>query len=412
MNFVTSGNSELDVLLGGGFVRNSSTLFLTEAGSMGELVALNLFTNRLLMGDTGFIIDLDIPPKRIRDWFKFRNFNIDGFERNERFFLVDGFTKMYGAQVSDEKYVIDKPRDIIHVNAYIVELAQIIEKYKPNVFSLVFSSNLFLFRRQDPSKVINLIYKARVMLSQFGLCIFVFDKGMMDEKSLRTLEHAFDYVLHLKTSERDRRFQKYLRVIKSPSPTYRDDSIPYEIRHGSFALSTETVEEFDYMKQQMKMLDDGVLKLLDSRVTIHDPHFSSLLFEIIMSEFGYEEACTFMYQQGKKMPPLLVEAFRQQFKIDNLKRMVESFAKFAELRGYGTFKVEFDEETNVYKLKTFNSPFCSYFKGLGKNVGFLAAGLIAACFETYTGDKYECEETKCVAKGDDFCEYIVKPSKI
>mgnify|MGYP005837255891 CR=1 FL=1 len=411
MEFISSGNSELDVLLGGGLVRHSSVLFLTEAGSMGEIVALNLFTNRLSMGDTGFILDLDIPPRRIREWFKFRKFDIDKFEKNARFFMVDGFTRMYGESSSDEKYVMDKPRDIVHVNAYMVELEKIIEKHKPKVFSLVFSSNFFLFRRQGLDKVINFIYKTRVMLSQFGLCIFVFDKGMMDEKSLRTLEHAFDYVLHLRIFERDRRFQKYLRVIKSPSPNYQDDYVSYEIRPRGFALSVRTVEEFDYVKQQLKMLEEGILEILETRVTMQEPKFYPVIFEIIMKEFGYEEASEFMYHQGKRSPPLIKD-FRKQFKIADINRAVESFAKFTELRGHGVLEVKFDEKINCYKFKMFNSPFCSYFKGLGKATGFLTAGLFAGAFEIYTGESYECEEVKCIAKGDDYCEYVVKPSKI
>lgn len=411
MRFISSGNLELDALLGGGFIKNSSVLFLTETGSMGEIVALDLFTNRLSMGDVGVIVDLDIPPQRIREWFKSKKFDIDKFEKSERFFMLDGFTKMYGETFSNERHVIDKPRDIVYVNSHIVELGGMVEKYKPNVFSLVFSNNVFFFRKQGLDKIINFIYKARVMLSQFGLCVFVFDRDMLDEKSLRTLEHAFDYVLDLKVSERERKFQRYLRVIKSPSPNYQGDFVPYEIRPRGFILSTRTVEEFDHLKQQMKMLDEGTLEIFETRVTILDPKFYPLIFEIIMKEFGYQEASEFMYQQGKKGPPLIKD-FRKQFKIVGIKKAVESFAKFTELRGHGVLEVEFDEKTNSYKFKMFNSPFCSYFKGLGKAAGFLTAGIFAGAFENYTGDRYECEEVKCIAKGDDYCEYVVKPSKV
>ncbi|WXG41648.1 MAG: V4R domain-containing protein [Candidatus Freyarchaeum deiterrae] len=410
MEFISSGNSELDALLGGGFIRNSSILFLIEAGGMGEIVALNLFTNRLSTGDSGFIIDLDIPPRRVREWFKFKKLDIDKFEENEQFFIIDGFSKMYGEHSSEEKYVIDKPKDIVHINAYIAELTQMVEQHKPNVFSLMFSSNLFLSRKQDLDKVINFIYKTRVMLSQFGLCAFVFDKGMLDEKSLRTLEHAFDYVLDFKVSEKDRKFQKYLRVVKSPSNNYLDEFVPYEIRPGGFALSTRTIEEFDYIKQQLKMLDEGVLELLGSRVIILDPNFYSMIFTKIMNEYGYEEASEFMYQQGKKGIPL-VKNFREQFKITDLKKAVDSFARLIELRGNGKLETIFDEKINGYRFRLINSPVCSYFKGLGKTAGWATAGLFAGAFEIYTGDSYECEEVKCIAKGDDCCEFVVKRSK-
>ena len=411
MRFISSGDSELDVLLGGGFVRNASVLFLTEAGSMGEIVALHLFTNRLAMGDSGFIIDLDIPPKRIREWFKFKKFDINEFERNERFFLIDGFTRMYGEGTSHEKYVIDKPRDIVHVNAYMAKLSEIIEPHKPRALTLMFSNNLFLFRRHALSKAINFFYKTRMALSQFGLCVFVLDKGMVDEKSLQILEHASDYVLDLRVTEKDRRFQKYLRVVKSPSPNYLDDYVPYEIRPAGFALSTETVEEFDRLKEQVKMLEEGVLEILGTRVVILDSNFSPMLFEVMIEELGYERASEIMYERGKRGNPLFRE-FIKQFKITNIWKVIESFTKFSELRGHGRYEVTFDEGIEGFRFTLFNSPFCSYLRGLGRTAGWITAGIIASCFEEYTGDRYECREEKCVAKGDDWCEFVVKPSRI
>ncbi|MEM2133509.1 MAG: V4R domain-containing protein [Candidatus Jordarchaeaceae archaeon] len=411
MEIISSGNQEIDDLSGGGFLRNSSVLFLVEAGSMGEIVALNLFTNRLSLGDTGFIIDFDIPPSRIREWFKFKKSNIEDLEKNKRFFMIDGFTRMYGETPSEEEYVIEKPRDIVHTNAYLVELSKVIEQYKPNVCILVLSNNLFLLRKRQLDKIINFIYNVRTRLSQFGLCIFVFDKGMLEERDQKTLEHMFDYVLDIKVLEVDRKFQKYLRVAKSPSPSYRDDFVPYEIRPTGFALSTKTVEDFDYINQQLKMLDEGVLEFLGSRVIIQDSKFYPIVFEMMMGEFGYEEASKFMYNHGKIGLPL-VKDFREQFKVINLKKTAESFAKLTELWGQGAAEVTFDEKTNSYRFRVENSPFCSYFKGLGMVAGWLRAGLMAGAFESYTGNRYECREVKCVAKGDDYCEFIVKPSRV
>ncbi len=411
VELVSSGNLEIDGLSGGGFLRHSSVLFLIEAGSMGEIVALNLFANRLFLGDTGFIIDFDIPTNRIREWFKFKKFNVEELEKDRRFFMIDGFTRMYEGPLSNEEHIIEKPRDIVHINAYLSELSQIIEQRKPNVCILVFSSNLFLFRKRQLDKVINFIYQAITRFSRLGLCIFVLDKGMLEERSQKILEHMFDYVLDIKIFEVNRKFQKYLRVVKSPSPTYRDDFVPYEIRPTGFALSTKTVEDFDYISQQLKMLEEGVLEFLESRVIIQDPKFYPMVFEMMIEEFGYEEASKFMYHQGKVGFPL-VKDFREQFKITDLKKAAESLAKLTELWGQGATDFTFDEKTNSYRFRVANSPFCSHFKGLGKATGWLRAGLIAGAFEIFTGDHYVCEEIKCVAKGDDYCEFIVKHSRV
>lgn len=93
MKFINLGNLALDALLGGDLI---PPFFLTETDSMGELVALDLLTNRLSLGDVGVIVDLDTPPRRVREWLNQLNTNIEELEKGEKLLLVDGFTNLYG----------------------------------------------------------------------------------------------------------------------------------------------------------------------------------------------------------------------------------------------------------------------------------------------------------------------------
>jgi len=77
MVLIGSGLRDLDLLLGGGFIRDSPVLLLTETGTMGELLPLQIINHRVQEGDYGFILDLDFPPVRIREWFKFFNWDLE-----------------------------------------------------------------------------------------------------------------------------------------------------------------------------------------------------------------------------------------------------------------------------------------------------------------------------------------------
>ncbi|MEM3587089.1 MAG: hypothetical protein QXO71_07215, partial [Candidatus Jordarchaeaceae archaeon] len=68
MEIVSTGLPALDFLLGGGFEKGAQILLLTETGSMGEILPLQIMGFRFKQGDCGLILDLDLPATRIREW--------------------------------------------------------------------------------------------------------------------------------------------------------------------------------------------------------------------------------------------------------------------------------------------------------------------------------------------------------
>ncbi|MEM3594571.1 MAG: ATPase domain-containing protein, partial [Candidatus Jordarchaeaceae archaeon] len=172
MNLVGSGMYDLDLLLGGGFIRDAPVLLLTETGTMGELLPLQIINNRIQDGDLGFIFDLDFPPVRIREWSKYFQWSLEGFESEGKLFIVDGFTNLYGSLPTEEKYVVENPRDIVYLDSYIYNMASLLQDSKNMCSGVLFLSNIFLAKGQQLDKIINLIYKTRITLSQYGLLIF------------------------------------------------------------------------------------------------------------------------------------------------------------------------------------------------------------------------------------------------
>ncbi|MEM3563000.1 MAG: ATPase domain-containing protein [Candidatus Jordarchaeaceae archaeon] len=86
MELVSTGIPAFDFLTRGGFEKNAQVLLLTETGTMGEILPLQIMNFRLKRGDYGLILDLDLPPMRIREWLKFFNFRFEEFEKEKNFF--------------------------------------------------------------------------------------------------------------------------------------------------------------------------------------------------------------------------------------------------------------------------------------------------------------------------------------
>lgn len=406
MELVGSGMRDLDLLLGGGFIRDSPVLLITETGTMGELLPLQILNYRVSKGDYGIIFDLDFPTVRIRDWLKAFNCNLASFEDEGRLFIVDGFTNLYGLLSTEEKYVIENPRDLVHLDAYLYDTTSLITKSK--LFGVLFLSNVFLTKGQQIDKIINLIYKNRIILSQFGTSMFVFDRGMLDEKTLSTLEHAFDYVIELKVAEQEKRFQKYLRVIKSPLISYVSDLVPYEVTPSGINLRTEIIKEFESMKLNTKMIHDGIIDFLGLRMSFIPAEVFPLLSKTLIDRYGYEAGYNLIRSLGKEIAYVIFKSFANLFKVTNLEEAVPFYARIGTLMGFGEIKIsEYKMDEGVIGFRIPNSSVCTPLKNLGKNMGAFPEGVIAGTAELFIGPKSNCKETKCVAKGDEYCEYVV-----
>jgi predicted hydrocarbon binding protein/archaellum biogenesis ATPase FlaH len=408
MNLVGSGMYDLDLLLGGGFIRDAPVLLLTETGSMGELLSLQIINNRINDGDRGFIFDLDFPPVRIRDWSKYFGWNLESFEREGRLYVVDGFTNLYGSLPTEEKYVLENPRDIVYLNSYIYNMTSLIEDSKKMCSGALFLSNIFLAKGQQLDKIINFIYKTRIMLSQYGLLIFVFNKRMMDEKTLSKLEHAFDYVIDLRVVEQENIFQKYLRVAKSPLINYLNDMVPYEVAPSGISLRTEIMREFESLKQNLKMRQEGVIDLMGTPMTIIPSETFKLMSKILIDKNSYEAGSNLLHQLGKELAYSISKNIQSKLKISSLEEAILLNTRIYAIIGFGEIIVQdYNKEKGTLLLRTYNSPICTPLKGIGKKMGALMEGVVEGVAETFTFSNCKCEETKCVAEGNEYCEYLL-----
>jgi non-specific serine/threonine protein kinase len=408
MELLSTGIPAFDFLTRGGFEKNAQVLLLTETGTMGEILPLQIMDFRLKKGDYGLILDLDLPPMRIREWLKFFNSRFEEFEKEKKFFLVDGFTNMYEKLQTEEKFIIDDPRDILHLDAYLHGTIRFMKKYEHS-FNVCYLSNIMLSKGRDVDKIINWIYKSKILLSEFGISLFVFNKSMLYDTIISTLKHIFDYVVELKIFEVDNSYKRFLRVSKSPTLDYVDDLILYNVGRRGIELSTEIMEEFHRIKQHLKMPERGVVELLGARVIISETRYMAHFIKSMIEKFGYEKTYKIIYNQGKKRSRVVVETFMRQFKPTSLSEAIPIYTKFNSLRGFGRFISKLDDTTNMLRTIHLNSPICNQFQNFGKPMGFWFSGIISGLYEILTGRKCSTKEVKCVAKGDEYCEHETKP---
>ncbi|MEM2136187.1 MAG: 4-vinyl reductase, partial [Candidatus Jordarchaeaceae archaeon] len=230
--------------------------------------------------------------------------------------------------------------------------------------------------------------------------------------TINTLEHIFDFVIDFKIEQINGRFQKYLRVKKSPLPRHIDTYAPYEKTPEKIVIRTGLIEDFEPFKQQLKLVKQGYIELMGNRIVFLGGDYLSFILKNLFKIYGYENIYQQIYLLEKERGSSFFYPLAKEFKLSDLKDVLTYYFKILTLRGLGSYEiVEFDPDEGFLRFRVFDDPICSQLKDLGKPAGVIIAGTIAGTVEKYTGREYESQEVKCLAKGDEYCEYIVRPAE-
>ncbi|MEM3650796.1 MAG: V4R domain-containing protein, partial [Candidatus Jordarchaeaceae archaeon] len=208
--------------------------------------------------------------------------------------------------------------------------------------------------------------------------------------------------------EQNNIFQKYLRVAKSPLINYLNDVVPYEVAPSGINLRTEIMREFESVKQNLKMRQAGAVDLLGIQMTLIPSEAFELMSKILVGKKSYEEGSKLLHQLGRDLAYSISKNIQNKFKIVNLEEAILLNARIYTLMGLGELIIQdYNKEKGTILIRVNNSPICTPLKGAGKKMGALIEGAIEGVAEAYTLSNCKCEETKCIAQGDEYCEYLL-----
>jgi len=94
------------------------------------------------------------------------------------------------------------------------------------------------------------------------------------------------------------------------------------------------------------------------------------------------------------------------------RKIGEMFLEQFYERGYGVAEIlEFDAKNHRARLKVKNSFIATGYGKTKEPVCYSVAGIFAGAGDILFGRRMECRETKCIAKGDPYCEFEAYPEK-
>jgi len=122
-------------------------------------------------------------------------------------------------------------------------------------------------------------------------------------------------------------------------------------------------------------------------------------------------ASTILYEMGKELGVNVIRSMQEKTK--NPIKLSSLGLKHGSLLGWGKFQVNAAQLLKMATLRTMKVRVydCFVAKALGYNGQascHLFRGFLVGTSQTLAGGTCSCEETKCLSKGDPYCEFILR----
>lgn len=138
------------------------------------------------------------------------------------------------------------------------------------------------------------------------------------------------------------------------------------------------------------------------------------IYQRLFTSLGYEETGRIIYESAKKgsyqVQKKLIKSYRITFKKEeDFSRRISRLPLYIQTYGHGRGKTTARGKEFIFQVRDSSVAESLKDVGLGKPVCFFLAGFFAGMAEAYSElvkpASYSCVETKCVAKGDPYCEF-------
>jgi|GEM_PF-371927 predicted hydrocarbon binding protein len=121
---------------------------------------------------------------------------------------------------------------------------------------------------------------------------------------------------------------------------------------------------------------------------------------------------TIFWYAGHEVGSSIKTLYEKTFAAKDVDSILALFETQLALLGWSLVEiVNLDEEKRSITLRLFDNWECGMFKGSSKPQSHLFRGLLEGFFSSLFGVEMEAKETKCIAKGDPYCEFEIKEKK-
>lgn len=161
----------------------------------------------------------------------------------------------------------------------------------------------------------------------------------------------------------------------------------------------------------MLSIEKGLVVVAGERSVLLPPSFITLLQDGVMREKG-EGWRKIFYEAGKKAMDKLAPTYKLLMLIPrnsaSKKKLIEELVEVWSWMSCGRPEVtKIDLRNNRFTFRLYGSSIAKQYLGKGETMCDYLAGMVAGGVGSLIGESLKCREVRCIAKGDEFCEFEV-----
>jgi len=203
VNKISTKIPELDDILGGGLPKGSICIFESSPGIPKELIASQVFYNRLKEGDCGLYVTTDNTPDGLINLWNNYGWNVEDVQKNGVLRFIDAYSKILGIRkpVSDKIIQVPNPQALIEFGIAMKQSNTMLWNINPNIINVIDSiSTMALFLKADDCGMFFQTLIGR-MRQQGVTGIILLESGMHDSRVDVSLKHFADVLFEFKNDE-------------------------------------------------------------------------------------------------------------------------------------------------------------------------------------------------------------------
>ena len=163
----------------------------------------------------------------------------------------------------------------------------------------------------------------------------------------------------------------------------------------------------------MVSIEKGLVVVAGERSVLIPPSFITLLQDRVMKEKG-EKWRKIFYEAGKKALEEIAPTYRMLIMIPrdseaSKKKLIDGVVEIWSWMSCGKPKVtKMDFKRNKFTFRLYDSVIAKPYIGRGQMMCDYFSGVIAGGFGSLLRTELKCREIKCIAHGDEFCEFEIE----
>ncbi|MEM2984608.1 MAG: V4R domain-containing protein [Candidatus Jordarchaeaceae archaeon] len=391
----------------------SDSFTLNDANRLAALIALNF----LEKGGAVITVHTNLPFEIINRQIK-KNFSekmnkvFQKAIQEDRFYFLDlvsseNKTKVVYDEVRNIREIANEPNRIIYeINEAKSQLKQ---KFPDTPILVIYanvSSSIIDF---DSKTVLRMIRKLTLdAKGEGGIFLGIANRDVHEPQVTNTLTHIIDYAINFSFETVEEKKQSYVHISRTPlireAHKILNQRFAYLFTPDKFITLFPLYDSFTKLKESMSFNELGQVSILGWNHIITPIQTLILFIKAIEKQHNQEESRKILLELGKQVgrgAALLIKSESQK----NNKNQLSEVLKYNTVSGWGrVISIEGSVDTGKLKIKGVSTMALSY-NHSDRPVCTFVGGALVGILQVITSKEWICKETKCMAMGNDYCEF-------